>query len=412
MASRKINIQNYFKLTLVVLIFLAVGLRICFLLKSGYEFDIGQFIKWGSAISQNGFWSVYSRAGVSQVDSYPPLIPLFTAAWLNAGKFFHLANGDQLKIFFKILPTIFELGLIVITARYVWLSKIKYKIPLLFVVILSPSLSFVTSAWGQAEAVFVLFILLGFILADNNPSAATLMMYLALLSKPQVLPAILIYFVYLFARNKFNNALKQLLLFLILVLLGEAVFRRLGSISLVGLFTGSLGFYKNISLNAFNLWWLIHGPSTWNILDNGPGLLNYKNIGLALLVIFELPALFYFFYRKRSLPEAMLALAYTYLVFFVFPTEIHERYLYPAVAFFALAAILNYRFFVIYLILSATYLVNVFAVLQSVYPQFGVFWATQGNLLNSGWTRFVALINLAVVVYLAMFLLNDKTKKS
>lgn len=398
-------------LFIALLAVLSVILRLFFLSKSGYDFDLSQFVKWGNAISQGGFWSVYSDKNVSLVDNYPPLIPLISSSWFYLGQFLHLLPVLPIKLFFKILPTLFEVILVTISTIYIFRSNIKYKKILLTFAIVSPALALVTSAWGQADAVFTLFILLAFIFADKKQFLATFLIFLSLLSKPQAVPAILVYFGFLLFKKGFKNFIGQAALFFALFLAVEGAFRVFGSISLFSLLLGSLGFYKNISLNAFNIWWLLHGSLSWGIMDNGPQVLNFKNTGLILLAVFETPAIIYLFLKAKKLPEILLVVAYSYLVFFVFPTEIHERYLYPAVALLAIPAILNKRILIAYIALSVTHFLNVFAVLQSVYPQFGSFIFKSGNLLNADWTRAVALINLIVTIYIAIYFIDESAKK-
>lgn len=410
--NRKHPNSRFLSASILFVIFLSassVGLRLIFLLKPGYDFDIDLYIKWGDAVLRGGLFGLYSKPH-NFVVNYPPLVPLISSAWLALAKFLGISIL-VLKTFFKILPTLFEVILVAITAVYIIHSNIKYKKLLLAFAIISPALALVTSAWGQADSIFVLFILLAFIFADKKQVLATILIFLSLLTKPQAIPAILVYFAYLLFRKGFKIFVGQSALFLALFFMVEGAFRIFGSISLFSLFAGSLGFFKNISLNAFNIWWLLHGAQSWSIMDNRSQALNYKNIGLILLVVFETPAIIYLFLKAKKLPEVLLVVAYSYLVFFTFPTEIHERYLYPAVALLTIPAILNRRILIAYITLTVTHFLNIFAVLQSVYPQFGSYFAKSGNLLNGSWTVAVALLNLIVAIYLAICFINESFKK-
>ena len=393
---------------LVLLIVLAVALRIYFLRLPGFTFDLDQFMRWGNAIKDSGFWSVYSAQNVKIVDNYPPLIPIITAWWISFSQ--HILPSVDLKLSFKILQTIFELVLTAVTAIFVYRSNVKYKGALLAVVIISPAVGFVSSAWGQADVVFTLLLLLGFLISQKSLTIATVLMYLSILAKPQAIPGVLVYFLFLIFAKGMKRFFYQLLVFAGLFVLTEIIFRFFGHISFVSLLAGASGFYQNSSLNAFNFWWLLHGASSWNVLDTAmAGGLSYKSLGLVLFAIFETPAIIYLFSKVKKIPEVLLVLAYTYLVFFIFPTEIHERYLYPAVAFFAFAAILNKNIFWIYLILTVTFLLNVFAVLQSVYHQFPFL---QYNLLPGDWTQVVAAVNVVICVYLGIYLFYETLKTS
>lgn len=400
------KLSNVFYLVLIITA--ALVLRWYFLGFPGFSFDLDQFIKWGNAIRNTGFWSVYSAQNVSIVDNYPPLIPIITAWWFSFSQ--QLFPMVDLKMAFKILQTIFELVLTAITAVYIYRTNIKYKGALLAVVIIQPAVAFVSSAWGQADVMFTLFLFLGFLVSQKNLPIATVLMYLAILAKPQAVLGVVIYFLFLIFAKGVKRFFYQALLFIGLFIATEALFRIFGHISFFTLLVGAMGFYKNISLNAFNLWWLLHGAQSWNIQDTASTAgLTYKSLGLVLFAIFEIPAILYLIYKAKKLPEVLLVVAYSYLAFFIFPTEIHERYLFPAVALFAIPAILNKGIFWVYLILTVTFLLNVFAVLQSVYLEFPFL---QFNMLPFIWTQLVAAINVLVCVYLGIYLFYETLKTS
>jgi len=391
---------------LVVLLAAAIGIRLYFLRLPGYDFDIQSFLGWGNKINENGFWNLYSGNYYSGSGlNYPPLVPLLTSWWLSFGKLFGQINPVY---FFKILPTIFEVLLVVVSSWVILSSNIKYKGTLLAVVVLQPALALVSSAWGQVDSILALMILLSFLLFEKNKYLGTILMFLALLVKPQALIAAGIYFLYLLSKRNFTDFFKQLAVFAALLALAIFSFRIFGKSDFLSPYLNSVGNFTNSSLNAFNIWWVMHGAQSWNIQDTVQTAgLTYKSLGMILFAIFEVPAIIYLFYKAKKLPEVLLVVAYSYLAFFIFPTEIHERYLFPAVALFAIPAILNKNIFWVYFTLSITFLVNIFAVLQSVYPQFPFL---QYNLLNSTWTQAVAVINVLVCIYLGIYLLYEAAK--
>jgi hypothetical protein len=77
----------------------------------------------------------------------------------------------------------------------------------------------------------------------------------------------------------------------------------------------------------------------------------------------------------------------------------------------AIPAIIDKKIFWIYLVLTVTLFLNVFAVMQSVYTQFGQYLASFGNLLTGEWTRVIALLNLIVAIYFASYFFNESTNK-
>jgi Gpi18-like mannosyltransferase len=393
-------------LPIIVASVAAVALRWYLFFKPGYAFDLGQFIKWTKFILDNGFFSLYSAENIKIVDNYPPVIPLLTSFWFKISPIFHLGFSDIQNT--KFIFTIVEIILVGVISAIIIRSNAKHKVSLLALTIISPALALVTTGWGQAEAVFVLLILLAFVLIEKMTFMSVVFLLLALLTKPQAIPAVGIYFLYLFFKDGFKKAIIYFGVFLAMFAAAYLIFYSIGKISLIELFTGSVGFYKNLSLNAFNFWWVIYGRGTWDIVDKAAGQFNYKTVGLTMFVIFELPALYYLS-KAKKISEVALVLGYTYLCFFVFPTQIHERYLYPAVAFLGVAAALDKQLFYAYILVSVTFILNILAVLQSVYPQFGFL---SQSLIAGSWTTLVAGANVLLCLYLAMYLISKSYAKS
>ena len=378
---------------------LAISLRIYFLLKPGYTFDINCFLSWGGKIKESGFWSLfggnyYQTGGID----YPPLVPLISSWW------FALKHSNDI-LFFKILPTLFEIGLIAVSVFFISKSSFKYKNILLIVVILQPALALVSSAWGQVDSVVSLLVIVGFLFWERNFYTSSIFLFLAFLAKPQAAIAIFIYFICLFFRPNKRDFFKQAILFLVLLATVVLVFKVFGNSNFLDPYTKSVGRYTNLSLNAFNVWWLMFHDKAWTMQDTvGP----YKKIGLFLFAIFEIPVLIYALKKKVHSSALMLLAGYSYLVFFIFPTQIHERYLFPAIALLAIPAIQGGAVFYLYIALTITFFYNCFAVLESVYPQFPF---VSGNLLQGDIPVIVSFVNVLSVLIFAYYLINESFTK-
>jgi len=386
---------------------IAIWLRLYFLHQPGYINDINSFLAWGNQIKSSGFWSLYSHyAGYLD---YPPLVPIITSWWLKIGEIFKFENPFY---FFKILPTIFEVALVIISASYVLRSKAKYKEALLAVIIIQPALSLITSAWGQVDSILVLLMILGYLLVDKNEFIGTALMFLALLTKPQALIGVFVYFVYLLLHKGAVNFLKQAGFFAVLIAAAFLIFKTKGADFLSVYFLSSSR-YQYLSVNAFNLWWLLKGAPSFGLKDTATSGISARTLGLTFFAAFSAPALFYLWKKAKKIPEVLLVVSYFYLAFFVFLTQMHERYLYPAVALLAISAILNKKIFWVYLILTATLFLNCFAVLQSAFPQFNsIIYQNMGNLLAADWTRAVAAVNIIVALYLALYFAYESLQSS
>jgi Gpi18-like mannosyltransferase len=383
---------------------ISLALRMYFLSKPGYDFDINLFLKWGTTINQHGLNFLYNSKSI--FINYPPLIPLITALWLKIGS---LLSAQNLSVYFRILPTIFELILLIICSFYILKSQQKYKYFLLFIVLIQPGLALITSAWGQIDSILSLLIILAFIFQGKYPIWSVIFLALSILIKPQAIIAVILYFLILIFAKKWLSLLTSFLLFLIFILLYAFSLKLFANVDFFQPYFSALGSFTNISLNAFNVWWLIFSNNSWNIPDTTRWIISYKLIGLILFAIFSLPALFYLRKRKTNLPENLLVLSYFYLMFFVFPTEIHERYLYYSLAFLAIPAILNWKIFAIYIILTVTLFFNCYFVLQAVYPQFSYL---HGNFLGTIYPVIISYINVIIAIYLAFYFIYEAIKSS
>ncbi|MFH1855067.1 MAG: hypothetical protein ABH810_01525 [bacterium] len=392
---------------LVVLVSIVLGilLRIYFLFQPGYELDINTFIHWSGKISEGGFWSLYTSNYQSGLD-YPPLIPYLGHYWLGLKFFWNLADQQ----IFKLLPTLAEIIFSIIAAIFVWKSKSQYRAYLLVLVIIQPALSLITTAWGQVDSVLALFLICAFILIEKNLYLSTLFLFLALLTKPQALFGILIFYIIVLFRKGVLNALRQLVFFLILTGLMYWLFASHSS-NFLAVYLLSSNRYPLTSMNAFNFWWLIFGSSSFSISDTIGQILSYKTIGLSLFVAFLAPAVFYLYKKAKTLPEYFLAASYIYLIFFTFPTQIHERYLYPAIALLPFAAIKNKKIFWVYIVLSVTLFLNNYAVLQSVIPQLKEVASVLNLPVSSGFTKVISLVNVVVAIYMAFNFIYESFKK-
>ncbi len=97
------------------------------------------------------------------------------------------------------------------------------------------------------------------------------------------------------------------------------------------------------------------------------------------------------------------------LGFFLFPTRMHERYLFVGLSFLAISTALNFNLKNLYYILSATFLINLFFEFPGTKTDLGVpqFITSWNNLLSSGrmytenfgffWFTPIALLNIYII---------------
>ena len=89
-----------------------------------------------------------------------------------------------------------------------------------------------------------------------------------------------------------------------------------------------------LSLRAYNLWWLVAGGKGMEISDKilTLGITSAKTMGLILFSSFYLLAVGLVL-EEKGLKNLLLAFVVAGLDFFLFPTQNHEHYIFPAFCF-------------------------------------------------------------------------------
>lgn len=172
---------------------------------------------------------------------------------------------------------------------------------------------------------------------------------------------------------------------------------------------------REISLNAYNIWWLFSGgkgaiPDTGEFL----GILNYRAIGLVLFALAYLLIIAYLG-KRGSGRSIYLASAAASFFFFMLPTEMAERYLLFALPALLMIYLEDGRFRILYLLLSATFFVNLYLVFPfiPIWP-----WRTLGPVselsgealwfspgLEHSISLAIAFINVNILIYFLYLLL-------
>lgn len=390
----------------VASIAIAIFFRVYLLKLAGYSFDIGTFIDWANKTQELGIIGIYNNANAVSID-YPPLIPLISSWWLSFTRSLNLNDVYG----FKLLPTLAEIILTAVTLIYAAKSNIKYKSLMLSFIILQPATAFITSGWGQVDAIMTLAIVLGFLISQKNLYFSSAILAFALLLKPQAAIAVFIYLIWVLFR-------KGIVQFLTQFLIGSGVIALVGFVfmqndgNFLPILWNSASRYPYISMNAFNFWWMLYGPRAFSLSDSLGGI-SPKIQGLTLFIAFLSPAIYYLKNKAKGQAEVFFVTSYAYLIFFTFLTQMHERYLYPVVALLPFAIMANKKVPAIYFVLSIALLVNCFVVLESAFPQFNYSFIQKIYLLGD-WTRFIGAVNVAVAIYLAIYFsltsLGSKTK--
>ncbi len=302
----------------------------------------------------------------------------------------------------KLVPNLFDLATSVLIYFFVR-KQSTFKLALLATALytFNPAVIFNAAVWGQFDAIYTLFLVLSLVLAlKSKPELSAVALALALLTKPQGIAMLPLIALLIYKKGGLKKLLYSVVAFAATVFLVILPFDWSNPVTfLTKIYFGAYGGYAFTSINAFNLWGLY---GLW-VSD---GILNV--VGWALFGAFTVFVLV-FLYKRFEVSGDFLAVFSAFLLlfaFFMLPTRIHERYLFPAISMLALMFPFIKRTRLLYVALTATLFINeafVLYWLNASYPNFAnLYNAPYGGLIVIS----VSAINLLMLVYASILMLN------
>ena len=284
------------------------------------------------------------------------------------------------------------------------------------VYLFNPGVIFDSSVWGQVDSVGTLAVIgTLYLLARGWTEAAAVGAVICLLLKYQfawMIPIVAIVGIkrHVFGRSSDpdqdgrRDVLRVLTslasglgsLVLLIFPYGLAVFSPGSdpSTSLIGQFLKAASTYTGLSINAFNLWmnpWsglaaprdaggltpsLYWGDDQTVAVVIGSFNVTWQLVGTLLFVAVALFAVWLLIRRDDAVGLLVAALVVA-LAFFVLPTRVHERYLFPALAIGALLVLRDRRWTILYAVLSVSFFANVYGVYTAD-------WSFYPSIINAG----------------------------
>jgi Gpi18-like mannosyltransferase len=259
----------------------------------------------------------------------------------------------------------------------------------------NPAVIFNTAIWGQYDAVYTFFLVLSLMLAlRNSPKFSAAVFALAILTKPQgiAMAPLLIYLI--FRKNGIKNLLISVAMFATTVFAVILPFEWSNPVTFLSkIYFGAYSGYQYTSINAFNLWGIF---GLWQ--PDG----NLFILGWALFGAFTVFTL-YILHKRFNVSGECLAVFCAFMFFFAFfmlPTRIHERYLFPAISMLALMFPFIKKARSLYVVLTGTLLVNQAYVLY--YLNLGAFIPNGDYVVLA-----VSVINLVMFLYGSVLLWDE-----
>jgi len=386
------------------IIILAVLLAVSFLVRvllfplKGYPIDTNDFLAWFGTAAAHGIRPFYT---VTWSD-YPPFnvyIFWFFGTIANAVS----THGISAVNIVKLAPNLFDLGTALLIYFFVR-KQASFKLALAAMALyaFNPAVIFNAAVWGQYDAVYTFFLILSLMLAlKAKPELSAATLAIALLTKPQAIALAPLIAFLIYKKSGLKRMLFSVLAFALTIFLIILPFDWNGQplTSLSQIYFGGFGQYSVTSVNAFNIWGLY---GLW--VPDG----NFFIVGWALFGAFAVFTL-YFLHKRFNTSNEFLAVFAAFMFFFAFfmlPTRIHERYLFPAISVLALMFPFIKKARPLYVALTTTLFINeayVLYWLNASYPN------AAPNLTGDPVVLAVSAINLLMLVY-ASILMWDELK--
>lgn len=361
----------------VLLILLAILLRLSLIPNPGFEADISFWKSWGLAtydkgivegmkVSNNNYPTpfAYTLGAMVTVYSWFADPHNFNEFWTNTNLLFLTVS--------KLFPIMADIGIAALIIQFT-------RIPWLALAYLFNPISLIDGAWwGQVDSLGVCIFLLALLaLRKSKPFFAGLVFMLAMMTKLQNMIYGPIFFLFTWQSLGYRGLIQSIIGatvgffgFNIEFMLSRNMDRVISSL------TQNYDYFPWMSLNAYNLWWIVSGGRGMIVSDKLTvlGLLNAKTVGLLLFSSFYLFAVLRQFFQPK-LKTFLENLIIVNAAFFLFQTQSHDRYAFPLAVFLLLWApfLKNFKVFTFYYVLfTIFYFYNLHTALIANYPNNGL----------------------------------------
>jgi len=386
------------KLLLIACLFgAAFVFRVLLFSFQGYQNDVNTFVSWFNTAVTFGPRSFYSA--VSWCD-YPPFNVYLFWGFGSLAQALNLFGTPFVVYIVKLVPSIFDL-LVAGLIYFVVQKKLSFKQSLLTVslYLFNPAIIFNAAIWGQFDAIYTLFLLLSLVLAlKSKPELSAISFAISILTKPQAIALLPLVVFVIFKKSGVKRLMFSIVTF------AASIFAIILPMQwsnpvlfLADIYFGSYSGYAYTSINAFNTWGLF---GMW--LPDG----NLFILGWIMFAVFAVFAL-YILNKRWDKSDLMFIffVAFMFLfAFFMLPTRIHERYLFPAISFLVLMFPFVKKARLFYCVITATFLSNIAYVLYwlNLYANAG--YSYSPNLSGHVVVIVISVVNVIMFLYGSLLL--------
>ncbi len=325
-------------IALAIVLVAGIVIRVALLPSQGLKGDLDQFVVWIHGIAVNGLGNAYD-----QNLSFPAVMAWIwglLAAIEPAFKTIVDSSDPGIRALMKIPASLADIGLALLVA-YALRARPWWAVTGAAIVLLHPAVIDVSAWWGQYESIYLLTALAAVVFALNGHNGfAAAAIAVCLMTKPQALPFILPFAAWFWAHGGIREIARTAVIGLaVIVVLWLPFIPAGGPLN----YLHNLAEYQNsifpyLSLNAWNIWWLMQIAAVGGFAGDqvaliGPITLRLIGFVFTALLSIVVAILIVRDPRPRTF---ILGLAASTLIWFGFLTQMHERYAYGALIFLLL----------------------------------------------------------------------------
>ncbi|MEH7856535.1 hypothetical protein V7652_29380, partial [Bacillus thuringiensis] len=387
----------HFYLMVVVVASLLLRIYLAFHLE-GYERDQLFFVDWMNTVGKYGLGDVYAHGDLV---NYPPFFLALLGIYGVILSFFNI-SVDAAGVLIRVPSIAFEVVAIIIFAiasKRIENSIVRAALVTFFA--FSPAVIVDGTIWGQVDMLHSILMVSSILLLMYKPTWSGAIYAIALLAKFQsivIAPVFAMYFLkIIFEKREGKQLIKFIIGFCIPLLIFGLYFAAHGTFitMLTQAYLNAVGTFPTVTVFAMNIWYYAIGtdPNTVDTIQVLPHI-TLKTVGLILLSIAAaLTCLYVFFHRHMNTAILLKAATFISFAFFMLPTQMHERYAFPALVFVIFLLLYEMKWTGIALGLTLTIFLNLVMVLYA------------GSNTNMG--MFIVTINVFIFYAMCKLLVKE-----
>lgn len=315
-----------------------IVIRVVLLPTEGLKGDLDDFVRWVHGIAVDGLGNAYD-----QNLSFPAVMAYVWGVLAAIEPAFRTvvdSSDPGIRALMKIPASLADIGLAVLLA-YALRARPWWAVIAASIVLLHPAVIDTSAWWGQYESIYLLTALAAVVFALNGRNGlAAVALAICVTTKPQALPFLLPFAAWFWTHGGTREIARTALIGLaVIVVLWLPFIPAGGPLA----YLRNLADYQNtvfpvLSLNAWNIWWLVQIAAVGSFAGDNAAILGpitLRHVGFALTGLLSIVVALIIVRDPRP-RTFILGLAASTLIWYGFLTQMHERYAYGALIFLLL----------------------------------------------------------------------------